>query len=237
LKKALVIQHVPHEGPGLVAPALRWGGVAAEFIRVFAAGDRVPRNANGFSALIVLGGPMGVYDEARWPFLTDEVRLVERALKARLPVLGICLGAQILARAAGARVYKGEKKEIGWYDVTLTPGAAGDGLLLGLPRRFKAFHWHGDTFDAPHGSANLASSALYPNQLIRIGKRAYGVQFHLEVTRGMIEEWIKVNAGELRTLKGVVDCEKIIKDTPCNVVGLQRYGVSFFRRFIRYACQ
>ncbi|MBI5588575.1 MAG: hypothetical protein HY889_09460 [Deltaproteobacteria bacterium] len=232
LKKVLVIQHVECEGLGTIDAPLRRGGFAPEFIRVFR-GQTLPRTAQGYSAVIALGGPMGVYEEDIHPFIGAELRLIESVLRAGLPFLGVCLGSQMLARAAGARVYKGKGKEIGWYRVRLTGDGMADRLFLGFPEEFTVFQWHGDTFDVPPGAVNLASSEIFPNQLIRVGRNAYGVQFHLEVTGEMIKEWIEVNSRELEGLKGVIDPGKIAEETPRNVPGLLRYGNAFVARFLR----
>lgn len=232
MNKCLVIQHVRSEGLGVIAPLLSSAGLAPEFVRVYK-GDKIPRAIAPYPALIVLGGPMGVYEDDIFPFIKDELRLIESALKASTPTLGVCLGSQLLAKAAGAAVYKGKKKEIGWYDVTLTQEGLTDGLLLGLPEKMKVFQWHGDTFDVPSGAKNLAESDLFPNQLIKVGKAAYGVQFHLEVTEAMIKDWIEVNSGELKSLEGEIDPAEILRETPGNIAGLHRHGAAFVKRFLR----
>jgi len=240
MQKCLVIQHVRSEGLGIIAPLLPSIGLAPEFVRVYK-GEKLPRTIAPYPALIVLGGPMGVYEEDAHPFIKDELRLIESALKNSTPMLGVCLGSQLLAKAAGARVYKGKKKEIGWYDVTLTKEGLSDGLLLGMPKVMRVFQWHGDTFDVPAGGSsplravNLASSEDFPNQLIKVGRAAYGVQFHLEVTEAMIKDWIEVNSGELNALKGEIDPEGILKETPGNIAGLHRHGSAFIKRFLRLA--
>lgn len=232
VKKAIVIQHVPHEGLGIIGEVLTSFGISAEFVRVYR-GERVPQELDRGTLLIVLGGPMGVYESERYPFLKDELNLLERAFKKDSPVLGICLGAQLMAKAAGAKVYKGGKKEIGWYDVTLTIEGARDGLFLSFPEKFRVFQWHGDTFDVPQGAKVLASSKDFPNQLIRIGKRAYGIQFHLEVTERMVYEWLKENLEELASLKDAVEPEEIKKQTPSGIMTLNNYGRTVFTRFLR----
>lgn len=232
LKKILVIQHVECEGLGTIEPPLRRAGLEPEFIKVFR-GQALPRTAHGYSAVIALGGPMGVYEEAIHPFIGAELRLIESVLRHGLPFLGVCLGSQMLARAAGARVYKGKSKEIGWYRVKLTGEGMADRLFLGFPKEFSVFQWHGDTFDVPPGAVNLASSEIFPNQLIRVGRNAYGVQFHLEVTGEMIKDWIEVNGQELEGLKGVIDPVNIVEETPGNVPDLLRYGNTFVTRFLR----
>lgn len=233
MSKVLVIQHVACEGLGIIDAELKKFGLDADTVRVFK-GDAVPRRAaRGYSALIVLGGPMGVYDDKQYPFIKDELSLLESALKTDLPTLGICLGAQMLAKAAGADVYKGKAKEIGWYKATLTAEGAKERLFLGLPEDLTVFQWHGDTFDVPDGAVNLLSSKLFQNQAIRVGKNAYGLQFHLEVTGKMIGEWIDVNAGELKALKGLVDAGEILKETTRRIDTLKKHGATVISRFLR----
>ncbi|MFZ3072853.1 MAG: gamma-glutamyl-gamma-aminobutyrate hydrolase family protein [Thermodesulfobacteriota bacterium] len=232
IKKALIIQHVPHEGLGIIGEVLTSFGIEAEFVRVYR-GERVPHELDNGTLLIVLGGPMGVYELDLYPFLKDELNLLESAFRKDSPVLGICLGSQLMAKAAGARVYKGGKKEIGWYDVELTGDGARDGLFLSFPKKFRVFQWHGDTFDVPRDAHLLASSKDFPNQLIRIGRRAYGIQFHLEVTERMVYAWLKENSEELVSLKGVIEPKEIKKETPGAITILNQYGRTVFTRFLR----
>ncbi len=231
MRKILVLQHVPHEGLGTIGAALRGHDLNVDFLKIYE-NRRIPPDIKGYSALIVMGGPMGVYEDDIYPFIRKEIRLIGSALKTDTPVLGICLGSQLLAKAAGARVYKGKAKEIGWYRTTLTDLGATDSVFLGLPKDFTVFHWHGDTFDIPPGGKNLASSELFPHQAIRVGRRAYGFQFHLEVTEAMISEWIKVNEEELKPLKGI-DPEGILKETPKRIGALHSYGSTVISRFLR----
>lgn len=233
MARVLVVRQVAHEGPGIMKRPLERDCIV-EYVDVYK-GVSVPTRIDGYDALIVLGGPQGVYEEDRYPYITAEIRLVEDALKKRVPTLGICLGSQILAKAAGAKVYKSGKKELGWYDVTLTEDADDDWLFLGFPSRFSAFHWHGDTFDVPSGSTLLASSEMFPNQVIKAGPGAYGIQFHLEVTEQMIREWVAINQEEFRPLKGITDPETILSETPKRIEGLNRLGNALASRFIRMA--
>ncbi|MBI5344964.1 MAG: gamma-glutamyl-gamma-aminobutyrate hydrolase family protein [Deltaproteobacteria bacterium] len=235
MRKALVIQHVQHEGLGAIGQALAEFGIEPDIFKIYK-GMAVPGSISpGVSALIVMGGPMGVYEDDVYPFIKDELKLIESALKEELPVLGVCLGSQLLAKAGGADVYKGKAKEIGWYKLSLTDEGERDKLLLGLPPEMMVFQWHGDTFDVPGNGVNLASSELFPNQMIRVGRRAYGIQFHFEVTAGMIKEWIDVNGDELNALKGKIDVDRILKDTPQYMADLTRLGRTVISRFLRLA--
>ena len=231
MARALVIRHVSHEGLGIMKRPIERDS-AVVYIDIFR-GASVPQRIDGYDGLVVLGGPMGVYEDGRYPFIKPELKLIEDALKKRIPLLGICLGSQLLAKAAGSRVYKGNAKEIGWHDVTLTEDADNDWLFLGFPDRFRAFHWHGDTFEVPQGALMLASSALFPNQVIKVGPAAYGIQFHLEVTEQMIREWIAVNDEQLASLKGVVDPKAVIEETPSRIEELNRLGSGLAWRFRR----
>jgi GMP synthase (glutamine-hydrolysing) len=177
MKRVLVVQHEPFEGPGTLAVALS----ACELRRVAPfAGERVPEALEA-DGVVVLGGGMGVYEADRYPHLRDEMRLLRTAVESRTPILGICLGSQLLAAALGGAVGKAPRKEIGWHGVHLLEGAATDALFAGAPRRFTAFHWHGDAFTLPERAVALASSTMTPLQAFRFGPRAWGIQFHLEV--------------------------------------------------------
>lgn len=236
MSRILVLQHVESEGLGIIDGAVKRKGFVADFIRVFK-GERIPRNIQRYAGLIVLGGPMGVYEEEIYPFIKDEIALIKSAVKEEILVLGICLGSQMLAKAAGADVYKGKKKEIGWYDVQLTDEGKRDRLFIGLPDRFIVFQWHGDTFDIPENSKCLASSELFPHQIIKVGKNAYGLQFHLEVTEEMVREWIDVNDKELLSVKSYIDPKQILKDTSAYIETVHRYGAVVFNRFLNLIAQ
>jgi GMP synthase (glutamine-hydrolysing) len=227
-----VIQHVAEEGPGLVAVALGREGLAVEVTRVDL-GEPVPEDLDGAAGLVVMGGPMGVYEVDRYPHLRDELRLVAAALRAGAPVLGVCLGSQILAAALGARVAPAPEKEIGWLPVTGTPAAAADALFGPLPPRFVALCWHGDAFELPAGATSLASSAKTEHQAFRYGDRAYGVLFHLEAT----EPVVKAMAGAFRDeLAGAgVSVEALIAETRQHAAACAGIGVPFFQRWAALA--
>jgi GMP synthase (glutamine-hydrolysing) len=145
--------------------------------------------------VVILGGPIGVYEQDRYPFLVDERRALELRLRDRLPTLGVCLGAQLIAAALGARVYPGGRKEIGWGAVQLTP-AGKDSALRKLEHQ-PVLHWHGDTFDLPAGCERLASTELYENQAFELGSNVLALQFHPEVEAHRFEQWLIGHAAEL----------------------------------------
>lgn len=181
MSRCLVVQHLEPEGPYRIAEALGERGVEVEACRVFA-GDDVPARASGHDGLVVMGGPMSAASDAGFRTRGAELELLGDALSRKVPVLGICLGAQLLALAAGGRVYRGGAgAEIGWMPVHLTDEARTDPLFAGVGSPVVALHWHGDTFDLPPGASHLARSALYANQAFRVGEEAWGLQFHLEV--------------------------------------------------------
>src|SRR5262249_43189076 len=158
-----------------------------------------PRN---FAGLVVMGGPMNVDQVDRYPNLAIEVQWLRQAVEAKLPILGVCLGSQLLAKALGSPVYANRIKEIGWYEVEWLPAATDDPLFSTLPRPTTVFQWHGDTFDLPPGAVQLARSPQCENQAFRYGPSAYGLQFHMEVTAAIIDDWLceSGNCGELAGL-------------------------------------
>ena len=155
--------------------------------------------------LIVLGGPIGAYEDDRYPFLRTELALLERRLAKNRPTLGICLGSQLMARALGARVFPGSAKEIGWGRVELTEEGRASSLSPLAEENAEVLHWHGDTFDLPENAARLASTALYENQAFAFGKSGLGLQFHLEVGARQLEEWYVGHAVELNAAQVSID--------------------------------
>jgi len=194
VKRVLLIQHEPFEGPGTLRDAL--SGCDLRLVRTFA-GDPVPTTL-AEDGLVVLGGGMAVYEADCHPHLEDELRLLQAASNAGRPVLCICLGSQLLAAALGGSVAKAPRKEIGWFDVSPLPAARDDALFAGSPASFAAFHWHGDAFTLPGGAVPLAASAMTPLQAFRMGPRAWGIQFHLETDAQVLDAMLDSGAEDLR---------------------------------------
>lgn len=181
-----VIQHVAWEGPGLIAAVAHARGLSVEVRRMDRA-DPLPA-PDEVGGLVVMGGPMSVYDAASFPSLDSELALLGAMVERKRPVLGVCLGAQLLAAAMGARVYRGTAPEIGFGTVTLTAAGRADPVLGAWGDVVPVFHWHGDTFELPVGAVHLAASDAYRQQAFRAGP-VYGFQFHVEVDRALVEAW------------------------------------------------
>jgi GMP synthase (glutamine-hydrolysing) len=193
--KVLALQHVAVEPPGTLGVAIKDAGLALDIVRVDR-GEPIPELGDA-AGLVIMGGPMSVYEADRRPHLRAELALIERALAAGVPVIGICLGSQLLAEVLGGRVCASGRQEIGWHPITLAPEAASDPLLGGAPANIMALHWHGDVFALPPGARALASSAMTPLQAFSYGEAAHGLLFHLEVTAGQLTEMTAAFADEL----------------------------------------
>lgn len=179
----------------MIEPWLTARGCAPTATR-FHLDDPLPK-VDAIDWLIVMGGPMGVYNQDRHPWLTEEIAFIREAIDRRKTVFGICLGAQLIAAALGAKVYPNTHKEIGWFPVTLTEQGRQSPLLQDFPSKLPVFHWHGDTFDLPAKSTHLMTSSACVNQAFSYGDRVIGLQFHLEVTPAGIDTLINHCGHEL----------------------------------------
>jgi GMP synthase-like glutamine amidotransferase len=226
LKKAIVLQHAPTEGPDRVAVLLGTRDIPCD-TRALYAGVPVPTDVAPDELLVVMGGPMGVgdADSPEYPFLTPEIHLLRRLIARDAPVLGICLGSQLLAAAAGARVYPNERigpdglpqpaREVGWSPVDFL-GVEREPALAGLRPRELMLHWHGDTFDLPAGAVHLASSPVCRHQAFRLGTRQFGLQFHCEVEAQTIALWVREDAAYIEGANGPDGGARILADTERN---------------------
>jgi GMP synthase (glutamine-hydrolysing) len=229
-KPVLILQHFWCETPGIFLDVLNECDIPTETVRRFM-GDAYPADLSAYSGVIAMGGPMGVYEEDRYPWLLQEEAVLKRVIQQDLPTLGVCLGSQLIAKAAGAEVKPGSRKEIGWYRLTLSDTARQDLLWQSFPPTFEAFEWHGDVFSLPPGAVSLASSALYPHQAFRLGRCVYGLLFHLEVTAEMVKTMLETFADEVAGVRAYIDPAAIEHDLVARARQLNVLARDFMRRF------
>lgn len=189
MRKILVIQHASGEGPGTLGDFLERMEIPMEIVRVYL-GEKIPRSVKKFQGVISLGGPMSAYEEEKYPFLEEERILLRKAVDGDLPVLGICLGAQMIARACDGAVFRAPVPEKGWGTVDLTAKGRQDILFHGAPTEIPVVQWHEDTFEIPYDGMLLATSRDCTNQAFRVNN-AYGLQFHIEVDQAMMSDWFR----------------------------------------------
>ena len=226
----VILKNVSSEGPGTIEDHLRENGIAYRTVDLMT--EELPSVEN-FDALVLMGGPMSVNESDIYPYIKKEAELVRDFIRRDKKVFGVCLGAQIMASALGAKVYRGAQKEIGWFDIELQEEGVRDRLMAKMAvhpkagdfwKKFKVFHWHGETFDLPPGAVGLAKSALYPNQAFRYGENAYAFQFHIEVRKEMVYEWLKDES---------VDMDKVVRDTEQWYEDYHARALNFYRAFFR----
>lgn len=225
-KTVLALRHVHFEDLGAFEAPLQAAGYA---IRYADAGLDDAAASGAYDMLAVLGGPIGAYEEDLYPFLNGELTLIARQLDSGAPLLGICLGAQLIARAMGARVYPGPAKEIGWKTLTLTEEG---GKTLAPLKDCPVLHWHGDTFDLPGGVVNLASTDICRHQAFRAGRSVLAFQFHPEAQRRGFERWLIGHAGEIAATPGV-SVPQLRADTERYGDACARQGQAVLRDWLR----
>lgn len=225
----LIVKNVTNEGPGTIEDYLKGKGInymVADFSGCEATEESIPDIRN-FTHLVIMGGPMAVYASGGLPFLHYEVAMIRAFAKNGKAVLGICLGAQMVAHALGADVYKGEKQELGWDKVEITEEGMQDSAISTLAvdnvPTAVVFHWHGDSFDLPRKAVRIASSENYKNQGFRYGANVYGFQFHIEVTPEMIKEWFEKDE--------CVDLEDMLVQTNSIYPEYRKRAYRFYEKF------
>jgi GMP synthase (glutamine-hydrolysing) len=223
MKEVIAIRHVHFENLGSFEEVLRDRGMHVRYLE--AGRDRLAGDAD---LLVLLGGPVGAYESTAYPFLSDELSLARTRLAQDAPMLGICLGAQLIAAAAGARVHPLGAKEIGWGGIELAEAAAATPLAaLTTP----VLHWHGDTFDLPAGAVHLASTSQCRNQAFSLGRRTLGLQFHAEVQAAAIESWLIGHAAEIAATPGI-SAGGLRTDTGRHASRLEVQGRKFFHHWL-----
>lgn len=232
MPKLLVLQHVAWEILGTLDPLLRSYGFRNRYVNFGRCADAQP-SLDGYHGLAILGGPMSVDEIDAHPNLETEMGVIRDAIERGIPTLGICLGAQLIAKTLGAAVSPNPVKEIGWYDVSVSEAGRQDPLLSHFGATEKIFQWHGDTFDIPDGAVHLAASPTCRNQAFRYGDRVYGLQFHLEVDQPLIERWLDVpeHRKELEQLDGTSP-GRVLAETSRHVARGRELSDRCFTEFI-----
>lgn len=211
MKNIAVFMHVPFEGLGCIEQWITKNNHSVTYIRFYEKYE-LP-DINAIDWLIVMGGPMGVYDETIYSWLSEEKAFIKQAIENGKTVLGICLGSQMIAEVLGAKVYPNKQKEIGWFDVALSERARTASLFDGFEDKFPVFHWHGDTFDLPNGSMHLISSEVCKNQAYLFNNKVLGLQFHFEVTAETLRGMVENGTSELIEGETIQSADKILSTT------------------------
>ncbi|MCC6138952.1 MAG: type 1 glutamine amidotransferase [Bdellovibrionaceae bacterium] len=233
MRKILVFQHVGHEPLGTLDPLLKAAGFRIRYIN-FGRDPFLEPNVDAYNGLIILGGPMGVYEANQHPHLLWEMKQIEKAFTKNIPVLGICLGSQLMAAVLGAHVRKAPRWELGWNEIHTTEHAKNDPVFKHYKQTEKIFQIHQDTFDVPSTAVHLASSDLCSGQAFRYGNKAYALQYHLEVNEPMIHRWMKrpENNDIVLQSHGAFNIETIDKDTSTHISASLALSQKTFQSFI-----
>lgn len=232
-RQAIVFRHYPGEDLSTFAPILERCGYRYRYVNT----SQVPipsEEVTNADLLVIMGGPMGVYEEDAHPYLLEEIKIARARLEKDKPILGVCLGAQIIARALSAEVYPGPNgKEVGWLPIQLTPEGWQSPLAHLAPEKTSMFHWHGDTFDLPKGAVRLAGSALYQNQAFRFGHNALAVQFHPEVSEVQISGTFENFVDDLKHFGDIkAKIAELDRDTAAHAATLERQNALFMQAWL-----
>lgn len=228
-RSALVIKHVAFEDLGNFEPVLLDAGFGVTYLNA-GPDDLASIGSSDADLLIIMGGPVSVNDVADYPFLQQEIDLLRQRIRADKPTLGICLGAQLIAKAMGANIYSGPQKEIGWFPLILSTAGEASALSHLQADGVAVLHWHGETFDLPDGAALLASTGLYPNQAFSVGK-TLALQFHPEVTARGLEQWFIGHTGEINQTEGI-SVARLREDTARYADPLEKQATALLRDWL-----
>jgi GMP synthase-like glutamine amidotransferase len=230
MQKILIFRHAPHEGPGYLADYLDRRCLPHRLICIDR-NDPVPTSIDGVPGIVLMGGPMSVNDNLPW--IPEITRLIRHAIAADVPVLGHCLGGQLISKALGGVITRNPVKEIGWLPITRVDSAIAQDWLDGLPREFEVFHWHGETFSIPPGATRILASRDCANQAFVIGK-TLAFQCHIEMTGDMVREWARVGADELAPVCATVqNPQTMTANLEARVAQLQGLAGKFYDRWIQ----
>lgn len=230
MQEILIFRHAPHEGPGYLADFLGRHGLPHRLIRIDQ-DDSIPSSIDGIPGIVFMGGPMSVNDNLPW--IPKVTHLIQQAISADRPVLGHCLGGQLISKALGGMITRNPVKEIGWLPVTRVESAVAPDWLGGLPSEFEVFHWHGETFSIPPGATRVLASRDCANQGFVIGK-TLALQCHIEMTDEMVREWSRLGTNELAPVCATVqDARAMTTDLPGRIARLRDLADKFYTRWIQ----
>ena len=227
-KPVLVLQHAQPEHPGLILDALKGAGAQVETIRTDLA-QPTPPSLENYAGLIIMGGPQSVYEEDKYPYLRAEKQLARLAIDNNIPLLGVCLGSQVIADVLGSEVRPGPAPEIGWKPVKRAPEAANNPVLSALPETFTPLHWHGDIYDLPKGATPIGSSEMTPIQGFTYNQNVYALLFHLEMTEPQITQMAAQFPEDIR--RANLEPDAFLSQTPANAAALKPIATQIFTRW------
>ncbi len=230
MKNILVLQHEAHEGLGAWDPLFKTAARKVVTQKLFA-GDKVPLDESlcAYDGIVILGGSMSANDE-HLDFIRDELVMIAQAIELKIPLLGVCLGAQLIARALGSKITPLLQKEIGWSPIHLGISCGKDNLFGGLSGPVMMFQWHGETFQIPSGAIHLAKTDLCPHQAFRYADRIYGLQFHCEMTHSMISDWVEKGRSEIEAAG--LSPEAILEKTPKYLPTLRHWATQIAQKWL-----
>jgi GMP synthase (glutamine-hydrolysing) len=229
MAKWLILLQTPTEKPANITNWLGEFNQGYKIIETWQ--EKIPNEYESYDGLIIMGGTMSANDFAQFPFLVNEIDLIKEWLETEKPMLGICLGAQLMAKALGKKVYIGKQPEIGWFRIKFTEGGASDIVFRDYAPNVTVFQWHYDYFELPGGTDRLASSELYPNQAFRFGRNAYALQFHPEVNEDLIYSWVEMHREKLKKMDPDLE-QKIMTETREYIKGFEKFG----RHIVKTLC-